>query len=124
VKIGVVALRIEATPLATYICPQVSSVKGMTLLMMPMIRNDVHAARVIGSAIPMSLMTMCNTTAAIATRMATTVSGGNSQSAIATKKNEQPQISASSSNKPHSRAFIVRLMMGEIMMESMRAAWL
>ncbi len=39
VKSGVVALRIEATPLAIWVCPQTIKEKGIMLLRRPMIRK-------------------------------------------------------------------------------------
>ena len=70
----------------TYCWPQASSVNGMTLLMMPMIRNDVHACRVIGRVEAHD----CGSRYAArlprsARAAATMVSGGNSHSATATK---------------------------------------
>jgi hypothetical protein len=54
---GVVAFRIAARPLATWLCAHAISENGMTLLISPMTKNAPHVAASVGRRSPFALTT-------------------------------------------------------------------
>ena len=90
VKIGVVALRIEARPLAMWVWPQKISVNGSALLRRPSTAK-AGPARASGARLsPVTRAKTARIAAAMATRPSAKVSGGKSSTATLAKKNEPP----------------------------------
>ena len=81
-KIGVVALRIEAMPLLMRVSPQAISTNGMTLLSRPSSRKRAQSLGLRGIAVPCANSHRFIATAAIPTRPSTTVTGGNTATRI------------------------------------------
>jgi hypothetical protein len=107
VKSGVVALRIEARPLAMWFWPQTISTMGIALLRTPMPKKAAQALGSRGSLTPAILSTRCRASAARATRQATMVSGGSSFTATAMNRNEPPHTIDSTISIAQSDAVMV-----------------
>ena len=110
VKSGVVALRIEARPLAMWVCPHAMSENGIALFSSPMPKkaSQVLASHGIGERVARS--TRCRAAAAIATRSSTMVKGGTVLTTTPTKKNDPPHRIERASSRDQSR----RLMRAEV----------
>ena len=106
VKSGVVALRIEASPLAIWVWPQTIRQKGMMLLSRPMPKKARHTAHSRGRRRPMMRQTMRSAIAARLTRSVTMVTGGSSLTATPMKKKDPPHRIESATSIAHSRASI------------------
>ena len=76
VKIGVVALKIDASPLSMCFSPTTIKLNGITLLTPPRTRNASSTLRSRGIARRVATTKPSSTTAAIATRPKTIVNGG------------------------------------------------
>ena len=63
VQIGVVALKIDAIPLAMWVCPQTIKQKGVMLLSKPKPKNAPHSRRYVGIRKPVARTTMLSTIA-------------------------------------------------------------
>jgi len=106
---GVVAFKIEANPDAIYVCPQTIKENGITLVIRPIIKRDLQRAADLGAFCPLKNKTAHRISAAILTRRVTIVSGGNSETATPTKKNEPPQSMDRDSSIPQSLSVITLL---------------
>jgi hypothetical protein len=121
VKNGTVPLRMAATPEAMSRCPQMMSVKGTMLLMMPSTIRSRHWLKVLGGRKPSTSRAAHRKAAPPATLSATMVSGGSPFSAKALKKNDAPQIAPRISSSSHCRAPIWRRMPGFVAVCVMRS---
>ncbi|HLY55199.1 MAG TPA: hypothetical protein VKS60_06560 [Stellaceae bacterium] len=102
VKIGVVALRMEASPLAIRVSPYTIKVNGTTLFSRPISANRPHSRGEPGIGSRRSRSHKLRIAAASPTRPRTTVSGGSSATSTLKKKNEPPHSAASASSMAHS----------------------
>ena len=107
VNIGVVAFKMEASPDAMLCCPQTIRKNGMALFNIPMPRKVSQTSLPWGRAIPRARMIAHNTDAASPTRHSTITSGGSSDTAISTKKNDPPHRMDKANSISHSRTPIV-----------------
>ncbi len=82
---GVVALRMDARPLAMWVCPQTIRLNGSRLLRKPMAMNATHARRSDGMCRPIASTATLSASAAIPTRSTTMVNGGRPSTATPTK---------------------------------------
>ena len=110
VNSGVVALRIEASPLAMCVWLHTIRLNGTTLLRKPMPASAAQAEAPRGSRRPIALATRMSTSAPSPTRAHTMVSGGSSNSATLLKKNEPPHNTDSSTSSSHSAADMVEIL--------------
>ena len=101
-KSGVVALRMEASPLAIWVCPQTMRQKGSRLLRKPIPKNASHTRRSFGSDRPIMRINTTKASAASPTRSVTILKGGNSRTAMPLKKNEPPQRTERTRSIAHS----------------------
>ena len=111
-KSGVVALRIEATPLAICVWAKTMRLKGKTLLSTPDTANMPKARRSVGMATPTMRTIRRSASAASATRATTMVKSGTSLIATPTKKNEPPHSIDSASSIAHSSDDMALLIRG------------
>ncbi|MGX1322450.1 hypothetical protein AB7M17_005903 [Bradyrhizobium sp. USDA 377] len=103
---GVVAFRIEASPLGMKVWPITISENGMTLLSSPIAQNGFQPIMPLGRPILCARSNGSRIAAPSATRKNTSVSGGNSRRAAPLKKNEPPQRTESTASSDQSRASI------------------
>jgi hypothetical protein len=106
VNSGVVAFRIDASPLGMKVWPTTISENGMTLLRSPIATNGFQPAMPLGKPMPWIRSSGSRMAAPSATRKSTSVSGGNSCSAAPLKKNEPPQRTESTASSDQPRASI------------------
>jgi len=106
---GVVAFRIEASPLAMWVWPHTIRENGMTLLSRPMPKKAAQSRTPRGIRCPVARTTTWRIKAARPTRRTTMVNGGSSFTAIPVKKNDPPQSTERASSKAHSRAVMLLL---------------
>jgi hypothetical protein len=114
---GVVALRMEASPLGMKVWPITIRENGMTLLSSPIATNGFQPATPLGRLIPCMRSSGSRMAAPKTTRRNTRVSGGNSRNAAPLKKNEPPQRIESTASSDQSRASI-RLSFGDMRLTS------
>src|SRR3954468_5906883 len=113
VNSGVVAFRIDASPLGMKVWPITISENGMTLLKSPIATNGFQPLTPFGNRMPWIRSSGSRMAAPSATRKSTNVSGGNSRSAAPLQKNEPPQSTESTASSDQSRASI-RLSFGDM----------
>src|SRR3954451_18813413 len=106
VNSGVVAFRTDASPLGMKVWPITISENGMTLLRSPIVTNGFQPVTPLGKPTPWIWSSGSRMAAPSATRINTSVSGGNSSSAAPLKKNEPPQRTESTASSDQSRASI------------------
>ena len=111
---GVVAFRIEASPLAIRVWPHRIRLNGTRLFSAPMARKARQARASPGILPPPVSTARLSASAATPTRPSATVSGGRPESATLPRKNEPPQIVESASSSVHSAAPITGARDGSI----------
>src|SRR6185369_3566269 len=95
VNSGVVALRIEASPLGMVVCPITISENGSTLLNKATAKNGRQPEMPFGNGRRQARSSGSRISAASATRSSTSVNGGNSRSTTPLKKNDPPHSTES-----------------------------
>jgi hypothetical protein len=106
VNSGVVALRIEASPLGMVVCPITISENGSTLLNKATAKNGRQPEIPFGNGRRKARSSGSRINAASATRSRTNVKGGNSRSTTPLKKNDPPHSTESAASSDQSRTSI------------------
>src|SRR5215470_6427708 len=106
VKSGVVALRIDASPLVSWTCPHAISPNGTKLFNAPRTTNPAHIRGEAGIRCPARRAESSSASAAMPKRPSTSVHGGSSASATLLKKKDTPHSIDSTPSSAHSRPVI------------------
>ena len=99
---GVAAFNTDARPTPISFWPQKIRLKGMTLLIKPMMKYGIQSAKFAGIFRPMVRTTKASAAAPMVTRHKTMVNGASSFTATLPKKNEPPQRTERIISRPHS----------------------